>query len=138
MIWPLRKLLYNFADKGLVEILPVWLASPEMVSSIFPLNEGLFDIVIFDEASQLTVESSMPSIYRGKQIIVAGDEKQLPPSNLFRAGYADEEDEEETNFDTDESVSLLNLAKRRFQKRFCNGIIVLSMKSLLISLTMLL
>lgn len=117
MIWPLRKLLYNFADKGLVEILPVWLASPEMVSSIFPLNEGLFDIVIFDEASQLTVESSMPSIYRGKQIIVAGDEKQLPPSNLFRAGYADEEDEEETNFDTDESVSLLNLAKRRFPEK---------------------
>ena len=77
---PLRKLLNNFADKGLVEILPVWLASPEMVSSIFPLNEGLFDIVIFDEASQLTVESGMPSIYRGKQIIVAGDEKQLPPS----------------------------------------------------------
>lgn len=117
MIWPLRKLLYNFADKGLVEILPVWLASPEMVSSIFPLNEGLFDIVIFDEASQLTVESSIPSIYRGKQIIVAGDEKQLPPSNLFRAGYADEEDEEETNFDTDESVSLLNLAKRRFPEK---------------------
>ncbi len=117
MIWPLRKLLNNFADNGLVEILPVWLASPEMVSSVFPLKEGLFDIVIFDEASQLTVESGMPSIYRGKQIIVAGDEKQLPPSNLFRAGYADEEDEEETNFDTDESVSLLNLAKRRFPEK---------------------
>ncbi|MBD8521274.1 DUF4011 domain-containing protein [Lysinibacillus fusiformis] len=117
MIWPLRKLLNNFADKGLVEILPVWLASPETVSSIFPLTEGLFDIVIFDEASQLTVESGMPSIYRGKQIVVAGDEKQLPPSNLFRAGYADEEDEEETSFDTDESVSLLNLAKRRFPEK---------------------
>lgn len=117
MIWPLRKLLNNFANKGLVEILPVWLASPEMVSSIFPLTEGLFDMVIFDEASQLTVESSIPSVYRGKQIIVAGDEKQLPPSNLFRAGYADEEDEEETNFDTDESVSLLNLAKRRFPEK---------------------
>ncbi|MGE8021522.1 AAA domain-containing protein [Peribacillus frigoritolerans] len=114
MIWPLRKLVNDFADKGLVDILPVWLASPEMVSSIFPLTEGLFDIVIFDEASQLTVESGMPSVYRGKQIIVAGDEKQLQPSNLFRAGYADEEDEEEAKFDTDESISLLNLAKRRF------------------------
>lgn len=111
MIWPLRKLVNNFADKGLVDILPVWLASPEMVSSIFPLTEGLFDIVIFDEASQLTVESGMPSVYRGKQIIVAGDEKQLQPSNLFRAGYEDEEDGEEAKFDTDESISLLNLAK---------------------------
>lgn len=118
MIWPLRKLVNDFADKGLVDILPVWLASPEMVSSIFPLTEGLFDIVIFDEASQLTVESGLPSIYRGKQIVVAGDEKQLPPSNLFRAGYADEdEEEEEAKFDTDESVSLLNLAKRRFPEK---------------------
>ena len=117
MIWPLRKLVNGFANKGLVDILPVWLASPEMVSSIFPLTEGLFDLVIFDEASQLTVESSMPSVYRGNQIIIAGDEKQLPPSNLFRAGYADEEDEEETKFDTDESVSLLNLAKRRFPEK---------------------
>ncbi|MER2169289.1 MAG: AAA domain-containing protein [Psychrobacillus psychrodurans] len=117
MIWPLRKLVNDFADKGLVDILPVWLASPEMVSSIFPLREGLFDIVIFDEASQLTVESSMPSVYRGKQIVVAGDEKQLPPSNLFRAGYADEEDDEEAQFDTDESISLLNLAKRRFPEK---------------------
>lgn len=117
MIWPLRKLVNDFADKGLVDILPVWLASPEMVSSIFPLKEGLFDLVIFDEASQLTVESSMPSVYRGKQIVVAGDEKQLPPSNLFRAGYADEEDEEEAQFDTDESTSLLNLAKRRFPEK---------------------
>lgn len=117
MIWPLRKLVNNFADKGLVDILPVWLASPEMVSSIFPLQEGLFDIVIFDEASQLTVESGIPSIYRGKQIVVAGDEKQLPPSNMFRAGYADEEDEEDEKYDTDESVSLLNLAKRRFPEK---------------------
>ncbi|MEQ2527399.1 AAA domain-containing protein [Bacillaceae bacterium CLA-AA-H227] len=117
MIWPLRRLVNDFSNKGLVDILPVWLASPEMVSSIFPLTEGLFDIVIFDEASQLTVESGMPSVYRGKQIIVAGDEKQLPPSNLFRAGYADEEEEEEAKFDTDESVSLLNLAKRRFPEK---------------------
>lgn len=117
MVWPLRKLVNDFADKGLVDILPVWLASPEMVSSIFPLQEGLFDVVIFDEASQLTVESSMPSVYRGKQIVIAGDEKQLPPSNLFRAGYADEEEDEEAKYDTDESVSLLNLAKRRFPER---------------------
>ncbi|MEM5018413.1 AAA domain-containing protein [Metabacillus indicus] len=117
MIWPLRKLVNDFADKGLVDILPVWLSSPEMVSSIFPLTEGLFDVVIFDEASQLTVESGMPSVYRGKQIVVAGDEKQLPPSNMFRAGYADDDDEEEMKFDTDESVSLLNLAKRRFPEK---------------------
>ncbi|WP_442598625.1 AAA domain-containing protein [Neobacillus sp. D3-1R] len=73
----------TFADDGLVDILPVWLASPEMVSAIFPLVEDLFDPVIFDEASQLTVEVGIPSVFRAKQIVVAGDEKQLPPFNMF-------------------------------------------------------
>lgn len=117
MIWPLRKLVNQFSDNVLADILPVWLASPDVVSSIFPLQEGMFDIVIFDEASQLTVESSMPSVYRGKQIIVAGDEKQLQPSNLFRSGYADDEDDDGAKYDVDESVSLLNLAKRRFPEK---------------------
>ncbi|WP_336783299.1 AAA domain-containing protein [Paenibacillus illinoisensis] len=117
MVWPLRKLVNHFTDNVLTDILPVWLASPDMVSSIFPLQEGMFDIVIFDEASQLTVESSMPSVYRGKQIIVAGDEKQLQPSNLFRAGYTDEEEDGEAKYEVDESVSLLNLSKRRFPEK---------------------
>ena len=78
-IWPLRKLVNHFAGNGLVDIMPMWLASPETVSSIFPLQEGLFDLVIFDEASQCTVESGIPAVYRGKQVIIAGDEKQLPP-----------------------------------------------------------
>jgi superfamily I DNA and/or RNA helicase len=81
MIWSLRKLVNEFARAGLVDIMPVWLASPEIVSSIFPLKEGLFDLVIFDEASQCTVESGIPAVYRAKQLIVAGDEKQLPPFN---------------------------------------------------------
>jgi very-short-patch-repair endonuclease len=94
----------------------VWLASPEIVSSIFPLQEGLFDLVIFDEASQCTVESGIPAVYRAKQVIIAGDEKQLPPSNLFQSSFVnDDEDEEE--YDTDESTSLLNLAKRRFSEK---------------------
>jgi very-short-patch-repair endonuclease len=116
-IWSLRKLVNEFASKGLVDIMPVWLASPEIVSSIFPLKEGIFDLVIFDEASQCTVESGIPAVYRGKQVIVAGDEKQLPPSNLFQSSYVNDDEEEEEQFDTDESVSLLNLAKRRFPEK---------------------
>ncbi|MEW9053048.1 MAG: AAA domain-containing protein [Neobacillus sp.] len=115
-VWPLRRLVNQFAANGLVDILPVWLASPEIVSSIFPLQEGLFDLVIFDEASQCTVESGIPAVYRGKQVIIAGDEKQLPPYNLFQSSFVNEEDEDET-YDTDDSVSLLNLAKRRFSEK---------------------
>jgi very-short-patch-repair endonuclease len=116
MIWSLRKLVNQFASDGLVDILPVWLASPEIVSSIFPLEEGLFDLVIFDEASQCTVENGVPSVYRAKQLIVAGDEKQLPPLTTFQ-GSVQSDDEEEVEYDTDESVSLLNLAKRRFPEK---------------------
>ncbi|WP_423409023.1 AAA domain-containing protein [Heyndrickxia sp. MSNUG] len=116
MIWSLRKLVNEFARDGLVDILPVWLASPEIVSSIFPLKEGLFDLVIFDEASQCTVESGIPAVYRAKQLIVAGDEKQLPPFNMFQSSIVNE-DEEEEQYETDDSVSLLNLAKRRFPEK---------------------
>lgn len=115
-IWSLRRLVDAYAQNGLLELLPVWLASPETVSSIFPLKEGLFDVVIFDEASQCTVESGIPAIYRGKQVIVAGDEKQLPPFNMFQVSFANDEDEE-AEYDIDESQSLLNLAKRRFPEK---------------------
>ncbi len=115
MIWPLRKLVNEFSGKGLVKLMPVWLASPEIVSSIFPLDDQLFDLVIFDEASQCTVESGLPAVFRGKQLIVAGDEKQLPPFNMFQSSIVNEDDEEE--YEIDESQSLLNLAKRRFPEK---------------------
>lgn len=117
MIWSLRKLVNQFAGQGLVDIMPVWLASPEIVSAIFPLEEGLFDLVIFDEASQCTVENGIPAVYRAKQLVVAGDEKQLPPFNMFQSSASSDEEDEEPEFETDESISLLNLSKRRFPEK---------------------
>ncbi len=112
-LWPLRRLVDVFAGSILLDIVPVWLASPETVSSIFPLKESIFDLVIFDEASQCTVESALPAAYRGKKIVIAGDEKQLAPNSAFRSLVSAEEDEDE-EFETEESPSILNLAKRRF------------------------
>ncbi len=114
-VWPLRRLVKEYVESGLMDVSPVWLASPEIVSSIFPLTVELFDLVIFDEASQCTVENGLPSIYRAKQVIVAGDEMQLPPSNLFQSMVAGDEDEED--FSSNDSPSLLNLAKRRFDEK---------------------
>src|SRR5688500_13385757 len=59
-IWPLRKVIGEFSDE-IFQLLPCWLASPESVSAIFPLTE-LFDLVIFDEASQCFAERGIPSI----------------------------------------------------------------------------
>ena len=62
----------------------------------------MFDIVVFDEASQIPVENALPALFRGKQVIVSGDEKQLPPSTFF-SSVADDADgaDDETTLDSD-------------------------------------
>lgn len=78
---------------------PVVMLSPTVCSSIVPLVEGLFDVVIFDEASQLRLEDTFPALLRGKIKVVSGDSQQMPPSNFFQGGTAllspTEEDYEE-------------------------------------------
>jgi hypothetical protein len=74
-------------DSGLViqDLKPVWLMSPLSVSDTLPLDATHFDVVIFDEASQVTLEAAVPSLFRAAQVIVVGDEMQLPPTNFFSA-----------------------------------------------------
>lgn len=75
----------KFTDKFFVELftaIKVWLLTPEVVSEILPLKKEMFDLVIFDEASQMYIEKGVPAIIRGKSVIIAGDSKQLRPSNL--------------------------------------------------------
>ncbi|MGH9953899.1 MAG: hypothetical protein ACRD5J_19965 [Nitrososphaeraceae archaeon] len=64
-----RKLIDNY-QSIIFDIVPCWLASPEAVSSVFPLQKHLFDCIILDEASQTAVEKSLPSLYRGDHIII--------------------------------------------------------------------
>ncbi|QIF06151.1 AAA domain-containing protein [Roseimicrobium sp. ORNL1] len=72
---------------------PVWLMSPLSVSDTLPLDPGLFDVVIFDEASQVPLEEAIPSLYRAKQVIVVGDEMQLPPTSFFASSRGGDEEE---------------------------------------------
>lgn len=82
-------------DSGLVisDLKPVWLMSPLSVCDTLPLKLDQFDVVIFDEASQITLEEAVPSIFRAPQAIVVGDEMQLPPTDFFSA-KADGADDE--------------------------------------------
>ena len=108
-----RKPLKEVINSYLVDILnliPIWLTTPDVVSAIFPLKKGLFDIVIFDEASQMPVEYALPSLYRAKRTIIAGDEKQLPPTDFFKMSFIEEDEEEIEEF---EVKSLLELCKTR-------------------------
>lgn len=78
---PFRKLLDKIPE-SIQRIKPVMAMSPLAVSRLLPCKEGMFDIVIFDEASQIKPEDAITSIYRGKQLVVAGDRFQLPPTNF--------------------------------------------------------
>jgi very-short-patch-repair endonuclease len=68
--------------------------SPLLVSQLLPATQ-LFDVVVFDEASQVTPADAMPAILRGRQVVIAGDDRQLPPTAFFASENTTEEDEGE-------------------------------------------
>ena len=67
----------------LLDIQPLWMMNPLTVSEFLPCQADLFDVVIFDESSQIPLEDALPSIYRAKQLIVVGDSNQMPPGTFF-------------------------------------------------------
>ena len=79
---PVRKLLEE-APEVMTSLAPCFMMSPLSVAQYLSPNQALFDVVIFDEASQITVWDAVGSIARGQQVIVTGDPKQMPPTNFF-------------------------------------------------------
>lgn len=73
--------------------------SPLTLSSYIPFGSITFDLVIFDEASQMRVEHALGSIARAKQVIIFGDENQLPPTSFFQITNDDAEDEEDEDYE---------------------------------------
>ncbi len=113
-VWPLRKLIANHHDE-LFDLMPCWLASPEAVSAIFPMRE-IFDLVIFDEASQCFAERGIPAMYRGRKVLIAGDSMQLRPNDLYQVRFDDESEDPDLEVD-----SLLELANRYLMDIQLNG-----------------
>jgi AAA domain/Protein of unknown function (DUF4011) len=122
MLMPLRTFVRRFAPAGLLDVTPVWLLSPETMAILFP-RQALFDLVVFDEASQCTVEAGLPVLLRARRVAIAGDEKQMPPSSYFAMGGGEEEDARAGGETADErrdtlrdlltAESLLSLARPR-------------------------
>ena len=114
--WPIRKTMEVY-NNFILSLFPCWLLSPENVSCLLPLEKNLFDIVIFDEASQVFIENTIPTIYRGKNIVVAGDSKQLRPSATFMKRYLGSYSEEGDDYSLQAALeveSLLDLAVARY------------------------
>lgn len=93
-ILPPKQLLSNPSyQEHCLEITPCWAMSPLLVSQILPTNIN-FDIVIFDEASQIKPSDAILPLLRGKQFVICGDSKQLPPTSFFDNAGSDMEDDE--------------------------------------------
>ncbi|MCS5713515.1 DUF4011 domain-containing protein [Herbiconiux sp. CPCC 205716] len=76
-----RTLLDTFGEL-ITQILPITLMSPESVARFFPAKPGLFDIVVFDEASQIRVADAVGAMGRAGSVVVVGDSKQMPPTSF--------------------------------------------------------
>ena len=114
--WPIRRAMEVYG-RFVFSLFPCWLLSPDNVSSLLPLEKNLFDVVIFDEASQVFIESTIPTIYRGKNIVVAGDAKQLRPSATFMKRYLGSETDVIDDYSMQAALeveSLLDLAVARY------------------------
>ncbi|WP_336515048.1 AAA domain-containing protein [Pollutibacter soli] len=116
----IRDLAAKESGQVLKDLKPIWLMSPLSVSDSLPVDTSYFDVVIFDEASQITLEEGVPALYRAPQTIIVGDERQMPPTNFFSAKAEDPDDldtadtgiDDLLNNDTD---SLLSQGSRKMK-----------------------
>ncbi len=114
-IMPLRKLFQSIPTL-LLTLKPCLMMSPLSVAYFLDAEAYQFDVVIFDEASQIFPQDAIGAIFRAKQVIIAGDTKQLPPTNFFAAstsnssdGYDDDEGYDEEVYDSilEETANIL-------------------------------
>lgn len=83
------------------KLAPCLLMSPLSIAQYLPADQSLFDVVVFDEASQITTWDAIGAIARAKQTIIVGDPKQLPPTNFFGRADDDEDNEDLDDFEKD-------------------------------------
>lgn len=84
----IRELLDSDAGVWIQDLIPIWLATPTQVADHFPLKPEVFDVVIFDEASQLPLPNAFGALYRSKRALIAGDEQQMSPTSYFGKNWS--------------------------------------------------
>ena len=95
----LRKLFEEIPEL-IKTVAPCMLMSPITVSQYLKAENGLFDLVIFDEASQIPTAEAICSLARGKSAVIVGDPKQLPPTAFFQTNYVDEDNLENEDMES--------------------------------------
>ncbi len=114
--------LFREAPNVMRAVKPVWAMSPLQVSRLLPPTE-CFDLVIFDEASQVKPADAIPSLLRGGQAVIAGDSRQLPPTDFFSKVLEDDfgqppeaDDETASLIGDDSAVSPPSVASESFTR----------------------
>jgi len=118
---PIRQLI-DRASQSIQSIKPCFMMSPMSVSQYLKPGKIIFDLVVMDEASQIRPEDALGTIARGRQLVIVGDPKQLPPSNFFRKNNVDGDEDEITIAEEQESIldaalGLLPLRRLRWHYR---------------------
>lgn len=110
----IRKLMER-SGNALQSLKPCFMMGPMSVAQYLAPGHLHFDLVIFDEASQMKPEDSLGAVARGQQFVVVGDPKQLPPTSFFDS--LDSTDEEDDTDLIDEAESILEAAIKMFPAR---------------------
>lgn len=103
---PIRQLLNN-AGAAIQALKPVFMMSPMSIASFLDSDGVDFDLVVFDEASQVKPVEAFGAILRGKQLVVVGDDKQLPPTSFFDVQNTDDDDDESVTSDMESILGLM-------------------------------
>ena len=108
---PIRRLMQK-AGNAIQAIKPVLMMSPMSIAQFLPPGSAEFDLIVFDEASQVRPEDALGALLRGRQAVVVGDTQQLPPTDFFSAMVQQDDEAEDDGGTTDiESILGLFLAK---------------------------
>jgi hypothetical protein len=110
---PIRDLMRR-AGTAIRALKPCVMMSPLSVANYLDPYLKPFDLVVMDEASQIRPEDALGAIARGKQLVVVGDTKQMPPSKFYQAGVEESEDDEAETSTADDSESVLECALHAF------------------------
>lgn len=122
-LMPLRKLFITIPNL-ITSLRPCFMMSPLSVSIFLEAKSYNFDLVIFDEASQVHTEDAIGAIMRGKQVIIVGDTKQLPPTNFFSTSINDDD------FDNDSDEISVDIEPGTFESILAEAETVLPQCSL--------
>lgn len=113
----IRDLMHR-AGTAVQSLQPCFMMGPLSVAQYLRPGGLEFDVIVMDEASQMRPEDALSAIARGKQLVVVGDDKQLPPTNFFnKIGSSDEAEDYDEEVVGEKEESILSLAASKFKSR---------------------